>query len=63
MCYSLDDIDEDEDEESNKMIKLKCGHIFHSNCIEKWVVTQINSNLNPECPVCRNEIKYQKHIE
>ena len=53
----------DDNEEDNTMVKLPCNHIFHQSCIEKWARTQINSNLNPECPVCRNEIKYQKHIE
>ena len=40
-------------EEGNSCIKLKCGHIFHENCISDWV------KYNPQCPVCRVEIKVE----
>jgi E3 ubiquitin-protein ligase RHA2 len=29
------------------MRKLKCDHIFHKRCIDKWLHTSIN------CPTCR----------
>jgi len=32
--------------------KLKCGHIFHFNCIKKW------SNLHTRCPECRAFMGY-----
>jgi hypothetical protein len=31
----------------NKETKLKCGHCYHSECIEKWFVE------NDTCPYCR----------
>jgi hypothetical protein len=42
----LDDFDE-------KVIlrKLICNHIFHINCIEKWL------SENTNCPMCRHELK------
>ena len=30
--------------------KLKCGHIFHHNCLHKWV------NTKNSCPICRDKI-------
>ena len=29
---------------------LECGHMFHSNCIEKWLKNK------KECPLCRQKI-------
>ena len=29
--------------------KLKCGHIFHKTCIDKWF------NYAKKCPNCRTE--------
>lgn len=34
----------------NKIIKLQCGHVFHSPCILKWVKDK-NS-----CPYCRKKV-------
>lgn len=30
--------------------RLKCGHEFHINCIDRWFTK------NKKCPVCRYEI-------
>lgn len=36
---------------SKKMpVKLKCGHMFHYSCIEKW------HQNKPDCPICRKSI-------
>ena len=30
---------------------LKCNHIFHKECLDKWLQTN-----NKSCPLCRTEI-------
>jgi hypothetical protein len=45
----LDDI------ESDDLKILKCGHMFHKECCEKWLET---SN---KCPNCRKVVKYQRN--
>jgi len=37
-------------EENEECKRLKCGHIFHSNCIDNWLKRTL------ECPMCRNII-------
>ena len=32
--------------------KLQCKHLFHVNCIKKWI------NINASCPICRKKIKH-----
>ena len=29
--------------------KLHCNHLFHTNCIKKWI------NINASCPICRKK--------
>ena len=35
----------------NKIINLSCLHMFHDDCIKKWLK---NQNY---CPICKNEIQ------
>ena len=35
---------------SEEISKLKCGHIFHFTCLDKWV------DKKKECPFCRSKI-------
>ena len=32
------------------IIKLNCGHYFHSSCINEWL-----KNYNHTCPICKSE--------
>ena len=31
-----------------------CAHLFHDDCVMKWIETKIDA---PDCPFCRAEIK------
>lgn len=33
-----------------KVLKLRCGHKFHSTCIRDW------NQANSSCPICRGDI-------
>ena len=33
-----------------KGIKLNCGHLFHTRCIEQWLA------INQTCPYCRHMV-------
>ena len=35
---------------SDKIVNLSCLHMFHDECIRKWL------NENNFCPICKNEI-------
>lgn len=37
-------------DQTNKAVKLTCGHIFHKMCIDPWL------EKNKTCPICRNRI-------
>ena len=36
---------------TNNLSSLYCGHIFHFNCIDKWL------KKKKICPICRNKSK------
>lgn len=36
-----------------RVIKLKCGHIFHKGCIIPWYDDNI---ISPTCPICRRNL-------
>ena len=46
ICYCNDNND--------YLKKLKCGHLFHNNCINEWI------KIKRECPICKKYIQYQK---
>ena len=37
--------------EDDEIIKIKCNHIFHTNCIKHWLCKESN-----KCPICRIEV-------
>lgn len=41
----------DEFEKGDKVISLKCNHIYHKDCILKWF------EKSKFCPICRSELK------
>lgn len=43
-----------EDKEDMRGIHLQCGHTYHQDCIESWIVI---SNV---CPLCKSEIQFKK---
>ncbi|KAF4693277.1 hypothetical protein FOZ60_011501 [Perkinsus olseni] len=46
-------------EDEEMVCELKCGHIFHEECLHGWFV----SSRKPRCPVCRMEVKSEKDNE
>jgi hypothetical protein len=41
----------------NNIVKLECGHFYHSQCIEPWYKT----SKNKDCPMCKSEIKVEDY--
>lgn len=41
----------DEFDKESKIRKINCQHLFHSECIDKWLLEN-----NYKCPVCRSSI-------
>ena len=35
-------------------VKLKCGHIYHQECINKWITTEFS--MDKKCPLCNCHI-------
>lgn len=52
ICY-------DEIRNKNKISQLKCGHIFHQECISEWTKQSKDGN---NCPVCRTVIENDMFI-
>ena len=44
-----------DDYETNKVIRKisRCGHLFHSICLENWIAKNIKE---PRCPLCNLNI-------
>ena len=38
--------------ENEEISTLKCDHIFHATCIERW------ATIKPNCALCRGEIEF-----
>jgi len=42
---------------------LDCNHSFHPPCVDTWINYQINSNIPPSCPLCRDIIPTEHVFE
>ena len=40
----------------NDLVFLKCGHVYHKDCLQSWVKAQIKNIDKPNCPMCRTMI-------
>ena len=49
ICLNSEE-EEEKKEEEKRMVKTKCAHIFHSECLAKWVIQKTT------CPMCRNSL-------
>ena len=47
----------------DKLIIIKCGHIFHYDCLKKWFIPLNSTEVNNSCPECRNELFDLKNID
>lgn len=35
---------------------LTCGHVFHIECITKWIARKVADNALPKCPSCNTQV-------
>ena len=40
----------------NDLVFLECGHVYHKDCLQSWVKSQIKNIDKPNCPMCRKMI-------
>merc|ERR1711865_1049746 len=43
-----------------EQVHLLCGHLFHSECLNDWILRKKELNEVPTCPMCRNEMSSQE---
>ncbi len=42
-------------EESDNLVKTSCLHLFHMDCLKRWLTKEINMKGNHLCPYCRQD--------
>ena len=40
----------------NNVVILNCHHVYHTNCLQPWVKSQVAQINKPNCPLCREII-------
>ena len=54
ICLTSMMINEDSSIRNNIIVKLlQCIHMFHKECIDKWINVKLKNILTPKCPICR----------
>ena len=43
--------------ESPQIIKLRCGHSYHKDCLKKWYLKGVSGT---NCPMCRSNIYFSR---
>lgn len=46
---------------NSDVVNIACGHKFHFECIRDFVISQLQSDSNITCPICRLSIMENKH--
>ncbi|WOG28367.1 RING-H2 finger protein [Endozoicomonas sp. 8E] len=42
-------------EESDDVVKTSCLHLFHMDCLKRWLTKEVNLKGNHFCPYCRQD--------
>ena len=40
---------------TERVLRVRCRHVFHAECYENWYRTQILNQRQPTCPICRGD--------
>ncbi|CAG7827885.1 unnamed protein product, partial [Allacma fusca] len=43
-------------ENIHRIISTKCGHLYHFNCLQGWLMQDKTSSLFDKCPNCGTEV-------
>jgi len=43
--------------EEQHIVRTKCMHVFHEQCVAKWIINCAITNPQYPCPMCRSQIQ------